>query len=132
MDRLTVKSSTIFIATRTKTRVYRSVDEVPPRLRKRLEETTNGINSVTILIADRRGREEIMRAIQTLPSSVRSKLSSSWFGRDMAARDAKAGEAAGQGSLPRVKRNFLGRYWAELLIPVLLGLIMWLVYRIAR
>ena len=59
MQRVTVKTSTIFIAKGGKTQVYRSVSEVPPRLRKELEESTNSFNSATILIADRRGREEI-------------------------------------------------------------------------
>ena len=59
MQRVTVKTSTIFIAKGAKTRVYRSVQDVPPQLRKELEHSTNGFNSATILIADRRGREEI-------------------------------------------------------------------------
>ena len=62
MHRVTVKTSTIFIAKGNRTRVYRSVSEIPQRLRKELEESTNSFNSATILIADRRGREEILRA----------------------------------------------------------------------
>ena len=48
MQRVTVKTSTIFIAKGGKTHVYRSVSEVPPRLRKELEESTNSFNSATI------------------------------------------------------------------------------------
>ena len=48
-------------------RVYRSVDEVPARLRNRLLKTTNGANSATILIADRNGRKEIDKAMRKLP-----------------------------------------------------------------
>lgn len=77
MDRVTVKTSTIFIAVGDRTRVYRSVDEVPPPLRQRLVESTNSLNSATILIADRRGRQEIMRALRGLPSSIRSRLAAS-------------------------------------------------------
>ena len=36
--------------------------------------STNGLNSATILIADRRGREEIARAIQNLPSSLQRRF----------------------------------------------------------
>ena len=77
MQRVTVKTSTIFIAKGEKTRVYRSVQDVPPHLRKELEDSTNGFNSATILIADRRGREEILRALNGFSSRLRSRLASS-------------------------------------------------------
>src|SRR5260370_8250388 len=77
MPRVTLKSSTIFISVGNKTEVFRSVDDVPPPLRKKLEQSTNSINSATILIADRKGKEEIVRAIRGLPSSLRSRLSTS-------------------------------------------------------
>src|SRR5919202_1743892 len=71
MERLTVKTSTIFISVGSKTKVFRSVDDVPPRLRRKLQESTTGLNAATILIADRKGREEIVRALQGLPSGLR-------------------------------------------------------------
>ena len=74
MSRVTLKSSTIFISVGNKTEVYRSVEDVPPPLRKQLEQSTNGIHSATILIADRKGKEEIVRAVRGLPSSLRSRL----------------------------------------------------------
>src|SRR5271154_7282626 len=77
MNRVTVKTSTIFISKGGRTQVFRSVNEVPPRLRKELEESTNSFNSATILIADRRGREEILRALNGLPSGLRTRLASS-------------------------------------------------------
>jgi|SRR5580704_11099502 hypothetical protein len=77
MHRVTVKTSTIFIAKRGPTQVYRSVGEIPAPLRKELEESTNSFNSATILIADRRGREEIVKALNGLPSSLRSRLANS-------------------------------------------------------
>jgi len=67
MHRVTVKTSTIFIAKRGQTQVYRSVGEIPAKLRKELEESTNSFNSATILIADRRGREEIVKALTACP-----------------------------------------------------------------
>src|ERR1700691_5082040 len=80
MSRVTLKSSTIFISVGDKTQVYRSVADVPPPLRKKLEQSTNSINSATILIADRKGKEEIVRAIRGLPSNLRSRTSTA--GRD--------------------------------------------------
>ena len=116
MPRLTVKSSTIFISVKGKTQVYRSVDEVPPRLRKRLEQSTNGINSATILIADRRGREEIVRAIRGLPSNVRSRLSST-IGEDVEPRPEVA----------CMTRGFW-QNWAEILLPPAIGTVVWLLF----
>ena len=52
--------------------VYRSVKDVPAPLRRKLLKCTNGLNAATILIADQRGREEIARAMQNLPSSRRT------------------------------------------------------------
>lgn len=47
--------------------MYRSIKDVPPPLRSKLIQSTNGSNSATILIADRKGREEIARAVRRLP-----------------------------------------------------------------
>ena len=116
MPRLTVKSSTIFISVGDKTRIFRSVSDVPPRLRKKLEQSTNGINSATILIADRRGREEIVRAIRGLPSGVRSRFAASL-----------RKEAVGETNLTRRFRG-LWRNWAEILLPGAIGLLVWLLF----
>lgn len=116
MPRLTVKSSTIFISVGGRTQVYRSVEDVPPPLRKRLEQSTNGINSATILIADRRGREEIVRAIRGLPSNIRSRLSSTL---------RNEAEPTPKGAVGT--REFW-RSWAEILLPGALGLIVWLLF----
>lgn len=74
MQRVTLKTSTIFISKGDRTRVYRSVGEIPQGLRKELEESTNGFNSATILIADRRGREEVRRALKGMPSALRTRF----------------------------------------------------------
>src|SRR5271167_626406 len=102
MQRVTVKTSTIFIAKGGRTHVYRSVSEVPPRLRKELEESTNSFNSATILIADRRGREEIVRALNGLPSSLRTRLATSMTAKPAAQESAKPMAAW---------RTFLRRNW---------------------
>ena len=121
MQRVTVKTSTIFIAKGGKTQVYRSVSEVPPRLRKELEESTNSFNSATILIADRRGREEIIRALNGLPSTLRSRLASS-----LSPKTANTGAKVSETPVhaPRVL-PFLQRNWLEISLPVAVGLIVW-------
>jgi hypothetical protein len=60
--------------------VFRSVNEVPVNLRNKLLRSTNGENSATILIADRRGRREVAKAIQALPGSAQERLVRSWLG----------------------------------------------------
>jgi hypothetical protein len=116
MSRVTLKSSTIFISVGNKTEVYRSVNDVPPSLRKKLEQSTNGINSATILIADRKGKEEIVRAIRGLPSNLRSKLSTSL-----------------REDPPRVERTPIAwtsvlQDWAEFLLPAAIGFAVWLLF----
>ena len=119
MQPVTVKTSTIFIATGRRTRVYRSMNEVPPRLRKQLEDSTNSFNSGTILIADRRGREEILRALNGLPSSLRTQLASSLATKQTLALPER--DHLG----PRIVL-FLRRNWGQIALPTAAGLIIWL------
>lgn len=116
MSRVTLKSSTIFISVGDKTEVYRSVADVPPQLRKKLEQSTNGINSATILIADRKGKEEIVRAIRGLPSSLRAKITTS-------AKDEPKPERR-----PSTRWAGLWQDWAEFLLPAAIGVAVWLLF----
>ncbi len=111
MDRVTVKTSTIFVSVGDRTRVYRSLGDVPPPLRKKLEESTTGINAATILIADKRGREEIVRAIRGLPTGLQGHMKS-------------AVRAATQ------KPSRFGNWntWLELVLPGVVGLLIWLAF----
>jgi hypothetical protein len=103
---VTLKTSTIFISIGEKTRVYRSVNDVPPKLRRKLTESTNGINSATILIADRNGREELMKAIQGRPSQLPTVNN----------------EQAGKDTVDHIAR----KYWPQLIAVSILGVSMWL------
>jgi hypothetical protein len=117
MSRVTLKSSTIFISVGNRTEVYRSVADVPPSLRKKLEQSTNGINSATILIADRKGKEEIVRAIRGLPSDLRSRLGSSL--REEAPPPVR--RLAILPSIPWTRVARIWEDWAEFLLPVAIG-----------
>jgi hypothetical protein len=68
-----VKTSTILISAGQVESVYRSVEEVPDPLRGQLLRSTNGLNSATIVIADRQGRKEIAKAIRHLPAPAQAK-----------------------------------------------------------
>jgi hypothetical protein len=82
-----MKTSSVLIAAGGGRRVYASVAEVPADLRKTLLDSTSSANSATILIADRRGKEEIARALERVAepmpeppaSPVRRMFGLSWW-----------------------------------------------------
>ena len=114
MDRLTAKCSTIMIATRGKTRVYQSVDEIPEDLREQLLSTTRGINSATILIADTGGRREILEAVRSAAPDRYAKLAGY-----LAEEESKAAVAV---SKWRTALPLAGR----ILVVGCLGYVLWL------
>jgi hypothetical protein len=114
MTRLTAKSSTIFVATGDKTLVYHSLEQVPPELRRKLKESTGGMNSATILIADKRGRQELVRALQGQSSHVQCRLADTM-------REREKGDTSHTKRIPLTFRT-----WAELLLPVAIGASLWL------
>jgi hypothetical protein len=63
------QTSTVMIAAAGAEMVYRSMEEVPRPLRTKLLKSTNSPNAATILIADRRGRQEIARVMRSLGNS---------------------------------------------------------------
>jgi hypothetical protein len=116
MTRLTTRSSTIFIGIGDETRVYRSVDQVPPELRRKLRESTRSMNSATILIADKRGRQELVRALQGRASDVQCRL----------AKSLRVQAAAEQPAPAPPRSTFMAvRRWLELLLPVAIGASLW-------
>ena len=87
-----LKTSTILISADDAEGVFRSVEELPEPLRKKLLRSTNSVNSRTILIADRRGRQEIARALRKLPGAAQQRLKNS----------LSTGGLGGAGRLPKL------------------------------
>jgi hypothetical protein len=79
------QTSTVLISTSGTDQVYRSVQDVPAKLRTRLLKSTNGANSATILIADRQGRKEIAKAMRNLPGPMQRRWMRTMLGTDAAA-----------------------------------------------
>jgi hypothetical protein len=78
-----------------------------------------GMHSATILIADKRGREELIRALQGQPSSVQCRLLD--VHRNQQQRTQPPAEA--QAKPPRRLGSL--RNWLELLLPVAVGASLW-------
>ena len=117
MASVTARSATIFIASGDEMKVYHSVEDVPVEMRRRLLETTRSVNSATILIADKRGREELVRALQGGQSSVQSRLVDTIRGKQP---DRK------QASTPRFAGLRSPWTWLEFLLPIVIGASLWL------
>ncbi|HEX3880063.1 MAG TPA: hypothetical protein VHW24_23945 [Bryobacteraceae bacterium] len=79
------QTSIVLISAGNEDLVFRSVDEVPSRLRTKLLRSTNGSNSATILIADRRGRKQVAKALRALPAPAQRRLLHNVLGRQTSA-----------------------------------------------
>ena len=64
-----LKTSTILISSDDAQGVYHSVRDVPEPLRRKLLRSTSGLHARTILIADRRGQQEMTRALHAMPEA---------------------------------------------------------------
>ena len=124
MAHLTAKSSTIFISAEGETKVYRSVEEVPAKMRRRLAESTQGVNAATILIADKRGREELVRALQGRPSDLQCRVVDTLRSRKSEPAARKKGWRW-HWSKPLWQRLKSLRTWLEFLVPVVIGVSLW-------
>lgn len=115
----TVRTSTILISAGRKLSVYRKLDEVPPGLRSKLVKSTAGANAGTVLIADRRGAQELLR------ENVRSLLER---------RHARAR----QGIVPQLREDahdtlrFLVVHWKSVGAAGALSALLWWVIALLR
>jgi hypothetical protein len=125
MAEFTWKTSTVFVAIGEQTKVYRTMEEMPFAVRQRLSEKVKRWNSATIMIADQRGRDVLVRAMCDDGSERKSRQASSVAARGLIA------EAEAAGSLRRRSaRLYSADLWTRgrglgVLVAVAFGL--WLV-----
>lgn len=92
------------------------MEDVPLPLRQKLLECTRGMNSATILIADKQGREELVRALQGRPSEVQCRLVDNM-------RSRQPGAVADPPATQSIYRSL--RFWLEIILPVAAGASLW-------
>jgi hypothetical protein len=107
MKSQTLKTTVVLVATHERTQVFRSVESVPVTVRNRMLATASRGNSATILIADRRGRQELARAAQGMPSPVKLRRT----------------RAVRSGLLSLVRRN---ADWVDVALLGLAGTLVWI------
>ena len=126
MTRSTLKTSTIFVAIGDETNVYRSLQDMPPQLRRKLRESSRAWNSATIMIADRRGRDELVRAMEGHPSAIDSRLVRSGAARRLMISAVSEGKEP-QRSV-RASSPLSWRRWAEAAVLMSTGVALWLLF----
>jgi hypothetical protein len=74
MEQMVHRVSTIIVGEESRTRVFHSAEEMPKDLRKRMDRCMTSETSATLLIADERGRQEIMHKLEGGSSPLNSRL----------------------------------------------------------
>ena len=67
-----VKTSSVRVATSGEERVYRSLEDVPPELRRKIRKTIEGPNSETIWIANQEAYERIVAQEPDIPPEMQN------------------------------------------------------------
>lgn len=125
----TIKRTTVYVAMGDSTQVFRAPEDMPAALRKKLVNSTRGMNSATILIADRGGREEIRKVLNGEPSALKSRLRPHFLERSLGAPaiDTSVAPLAPGDPYGISWRQWGWRHWAELLLPGLAAVVLWLI-----
>ena len=114
MNRLVHKVSTIVVGSGGRPKSFRSLDEMPEGLRRQLDDATAGENSATLLIADERGRNEILKTLRGQKSELDSRLISTLSARMREQRQSKR------------KVRLSARSWMEIGLLAVIVITLWL------
>jgi hypothetical protein len=107
--------STVFVSMGGTTRVYPSIDEVPAEVRRKLIDTPGAWESATIVIADRQGREEVVRALRGQHSAVTLRI-------------LNEGDASEKTAVSRtIEWVYRRRHWLALSTALAAAALIWLV-----
>ena len=113
MNKLMQKVSTIVVGNGNTVRTYRSADEMPPAVQRQMDRALSGENSATLLIADERGRQEILKSLRGQETDLDSRLISALASR--------------QREQPAPRRWRLStRGWIEIGVLAVIGAGLWL------
>lgn len=122
----TIKRTTVFISIGSKIEVFQSPEDIPPALRRQMVSSTRGMNSATILIADRGGRAEIQKILNGEPSLLKSRLRADILKREIEGTPPEPVKAPVHFEISL--QNWRWPHWAELLLPGAVGLGLWLLF----
>lgn len=111
MTRLIAKSSVVFVSTGQGTQKFGSLDELPPALKKKFKETVEDATVARILIADKRGCEELKRRLQNRPKRTERGVTTTVEEQRLEERDH------------RHMASF--RMWLTLLLPLVIAAALW-------
>lgn len=124
----TIKRTTVYISMGEKTQVFRTPEDIPDALRKHLVDSTRGMNSATILIADRGGRAEIRKILNGEPSPLKGRLRSDYLKQKPGEFPSSSLGLEPATVQPMSLRSWGWRQWAELLLPGAVGVGFWLLF----
>ena len=119
MTRVTFKTSTVFVAEGNSTVVYRSLEDVPEDVRQRIEAHTSDGNGLSLVFADRKGREEILRSFRENDQLTPEE-------RRLAAERMAEMMVDGE-ILSQPKSRWVT--WAQFILPVAVAVIVWTILR---
>jgi hypothetical protein len=117
----TLRTSTILIAVDGKMRLFRNRQEMPARLRERMRKALQSNDASTLLIADRRGRTEILKLLRGEPSALKPSNHGPLRARMDPPAKKTTPAARGVELLPAWLRPIWVRAAIALLVPAAIG-----------
>ena len=69
-----VKTSSVLVASGEGEQVYRTIEDLPPELRDKLQKALSAAEAETIILADEQGRDQIFQVIRSLPPDLQRRV----------------------------------------------------------
>ena len=84
MEQSTLRTKSILVSTLDHTEWFQSKEDLPAPIRKQMESALNSPNSFTFLLADRNGRDELIKALGGESSPLTPRYASKNSSKSMA------------------------------------------------